>query len=246
MGLPNAGKSALVGARSKAAVTVADYPFATAGPVPGMAHHEDAPIQLVDLPPVTAEHIAGGQVGTFRNSHLIWVVVDLSSHSLLDDVQTLRGLMAERLRIHASGQKGVGGYDDERLLRKTALLVCTKADLSQAADNYEAMIELTDPWLPPFRVSAATHEGLDALLAATWGRLGKIRIYAKKPGRPPDMDEPFLVPEQCTVGDLARTIHKQLAGRLKFARIWGSSQFEGQQVHHDYVLADRDVTELHF
>ena len=63
-----------------------------------------------------------------------------------------------------------------------------------------------------------------------------------QPGKPPDMNEPFLIPEQSTVGELARTIHKELAARLKFARIWGSSQFEGQQVHHDYVLAETSVS----
>ncbi len=246
LGLPNSGKSALVGALSKAPVVVADYPFATRGPVPGMMFFEDAQIQLVDLPPITSEHIEGGQVGALRNSDMIWVVVDLASQSLLDDVQTLRDFMSERLRISAAGGKALSGYDDDRLLRRTAMLVCTKADSPQAGDNFEAMTELLDPWLPTFQVSAETREGLDALVAATWESLGKIRIYAKKPGKPADMDEPFLLDERSTVGDLARHIHKEIAAKLKHARIWGSSQFDGQQAHADYELSDKDVVELHF
>src|SRR5262245_26187244 len=54
-GPPNAGKSSLVAALTKAKPEVADYPFTTQAPVPGMAFFEDAPLQLVDLPPTSEE-----------------------------------------------------------------------------------------------------------------------------------------------------------------------------------------------
>jgi len=41
---------------------VADFPFATQVPVPGMARYEDIQIQLVDMPPITADYSAPGQV----------------------------------------------------------------------------------------------------------------------------------------------------------------------------------------
>jgi ribosome-interacting GTPase 1 len=245
MGLPNAGKSALVGALSNAPVTVADYPFATRGPVPGMMHYQDAQIQLVDLPPVTAEHIEGGQIGAFRNSDVIWIVVDLAGHHLLDDVATLQELVLERLRVVLTGDRRAEGYDEEKRLRRSGLLIGTKIDLPKARDNFDAMLELIGPWLPAHGVSAVSREGLDALAEATWKLLGKMRVYAKKPGKPADMDEPFLIDERSTVGDLATFIHKEIAEKLKFARIWGSGQFEGQQVHADYVLSDKDIVELH-
>jgi ribosome-interacting GTPase 1 len=245
IGLPNAGKSALLAALTKAPVTVADYPFATRGPVPGMMFYQDAQIQLVDLPPVTAEHVEGGQVGAFRNSDLLWVVLDCSSGRLLEDAATLQQLLAERLRIVLKGERRVTGYDEDRMLLRSGLLVGTKADLPQAKENFEAMCELIGPWLPAHCVSATTGEGLAELTAATWAMLGKMRVYAKKPGKPADMDEPFLIDERATIGELATLIHKELADKLKFARIWGSGQFDGQQVHADYVLSDKDVVELH-
>ena len=45
--------------------------------------------------------------------------------------------------------------------------------------------------------------------------------------------------------ELARQIHRDLPDRMKFARLWGHSRFEGQQVHKTEVLRDRDVVEIH-
>ncbi|MBN2271808.1 MAG: 50S ribosome-binding GTPase, partial [Sedimentisphaerales bacterium] len=58
IGMPNCGKSSIVGALTSAKVQVADFPFATAAPVPGMAKFEDVPIELVDMPPITADYSA--------------------------------------------------------------------------------------------------------------------------------------------------------------------------------------------
>ena len=57
LGLPNAGKSALVGTLSKAVTEVADYPFTTRKPIPGMVVHENVQIQLVDLPPISRDYM---------------------------------------------------------------------------------------------------------------------------------------------------------------------------------------------
>jgi ribosome-interacting GTPase 1 len=67
LGTPNCGKSSIVAALTNAKVNVADFPFATSGPVPGMLQFEDVQIQLIDMPPITADYIAPGQVGTYRH-----------------------------------------------------------------------------------------------------------------------------------------------------------------------------------
>src|SRR5580700_4328002 len=56
LGPPNAGKSRLITRLTKATPTVAAYPFTTREPVPGMMDYEDVRVQLVDLPPITADH----------------------------------------------------------------------------------------------------------------------------------------------------------------------------------------------
>ncbi len=55
----------------------------------------------------------------------------------------------------------------------------------------------------------------------------------------------FVLAAGATVGQLALAVHKEVAQRLKFARIWGAARFDGQQVDRDHVLSDRDVVELH-
>jgi len=47
------------------------------------------------------------------------------------------------------------------------------------------------------------------------------------------------------VYEVARLVHRELADSLRFARVWGSGKFDGQQVGRDHVLRDRDVVELH-
>ncbi len=61
----------------------------------------------------------------------------------------------------------------------------------------------------------------------------------------PDHARPFVLARGATVYDLACAVHKDIAARLKYARIWGHARFDGQQVDRDHVLADRDVVELH-
>ena len=55
VGSANVGKSSLVAALTNATPEVAEYPFTTWTPTPGMMTYEDVQIQLVDTPPVDAD-----------------------------------------------------------------------------------------------------------------------------------------------------------------------------------------------
>jgi ribosome-interacting GTPase 1 len=44
---------------------------------------------------------------------------------------------------------------------------------------------------------------------------------------------------------VARLVHRDLVRKLRYARIWGRSGFDGQQVGSDHHVADGDVVELH-
>ena len=48
-----------------------------------------------------------------------------------------------------------------------------------------------------------------------------VRVYAKPPGKPIDRTDPFTLPIGSTVHDLAQLVHRQLADKLKTARLWG-------------------------
>jgi ribosome-interacting GTPase 1 len=71
-------------------------------------------------------------------------------------------------------------------------------------------------------------------------------VYAKPPGKPADMNEPFTMPVGSTVMDMAMAIHRDLAEKLKYARIWGTGVYSGQNAQRNHVLNDKDVIELHF
>ena len=60
------------------------------------------------------------------------------------------------------------------------------------------------------------------------------------------MTEPFTLPVGSTVMDLARAIHRELAEKFRFARIWGTGVYDGQNCQRNHVLCDKDVIELHF
>ncbi|MDE0709395.1 MAG: 50S ribosome-binding GTPase, partial [bacterium] len=56
LGPPNSGKSSLHHALTGSGAPVGAYPFTTHHPQPGMAPVRDIGIQLIDLPPITADH----------------------------------------------------------------------------------------------------------------------------------------------------------------------------------------------
>jgi len=242
LGTPNCGKSSIVAALTNAKVHVADFPFATPSPVPGMVTFEDVHIQLVDMPPITADYIAPGQVGTYRSCDLIAIVIDLSG-----DVAEQFGVCMDFLE---SKNLLVGGEtpasDNEgNALAKEAFCICTKSDIAEAG-ALESLKQLCERPLEFIEISAATGAGLEKLPAKFFELLGIIRVYAKPPGKPADMTEPFTLPVGSTVMDLATHIHRQLADKLKSAKIWGTGVYDGQNAQRNHVLNDKDIIELHF
>ena len=76
MDLGIAGKSALVTALTHATPAVADYPFTTREATPGMMPFEDVAFQLVDLPPLSDQHLDPWVFDLVRAADLLWLVLD--------------------------------------------------------------------------------------------------------------------------------------------------------------------------
>jgi ribosome-interacting GTPase 1 len=57
IGPPNTGKSSLLAATTHANAKIAEFPFTTVVPQPGMWTQDDVQIELVDTPPLTAEQV---------------------------------------------------------------------------------------------------------------------------------------------------------------------------------------------
>lgn len=243
VGAPNAGKSSLVAALTHATPEVAPYPMTTREATPGMMPFEDVAVQLVDLPPLCHEHVDPWVYDLVRAADLAWLVVPTSA--------MLAGI---DLTLELLGSRGIelypAGLDAPEASRPgwavvPALLVITGADRPGAAADVAALRDLLDrPW-PVVPVSAVTRDGLGDLGRRTFGALGVMRIYTKTPGHDPDRTRPFTLPVGATVADLARVIHNDIAAKLRFARLWGHSAFDGQTVGDAHVLADGDVVEIH-
>ena len=195
---------------------VADFPFATGAPVPGMAQFEDIQIQLIDMPPVTADFIAPGQVGTYRNCDLIAIVIDLSA-DVTEQMNICLDFLESR-NLLLDDQTPSADLQGNRLA-KPVVCICTKTDIAKP-DALKTLKETCRGPLEFVEVSAITTPGLDKLPAAFFKLLNIIRIYSKRPGKKPDMKDPFTLPAGSTVIDLARAIHRDLAEKLKYASIW--------------------------
>jgi len=125
------------------------------------------------------------------------------------------------------------------------LLVLNKIDLGLDIEEVNILAELTDTHYPAVAVSAETGQGLGRLGALLFQGLGIVRVYTKIPGKPADYERPFTVFSGDTVEDVARLIHKDVLAGLRYAKVWGSAKFDGQQVGRDYVVHDGDVLEMH-
>jgi ribosome-interacting GTPase 1 len=244
LGPPNAGKSSLLAALTHAHPEIADYPFTTRAPQPGMMPFEDVQVQLVDTPAVAAGHTEPWLANLARGADGLLLVIDVAADDVEDAVRELREVLA-RAKVWPRARP-LPPDAHPLLVAKPVLALGNKADLDDAEGTFAALArEALGPDLPLLDVSAVRGDGLDALRPLLFRELGRIRVHTKEPGQKPDLGRPFVLGQGATVEDLARLVHHDLAARLRFARIWGHARFEGQQVDRHHVLADGDVVELH-
>ncbi|HEY3350354.1 MAG TPA: GTPase [Thermoanaerobaculia bacterium] len=240
LGPPNAGKSSLLAALTHAHPEIGEYPFTTRAPLPGMLEFEDVQVQLVDTPAVAEGHTEAYLPNLAHDADGVLLVVDVTTDD--SGAPLLHDLLA-RARVWPRSRP-LPPDAPSFLQHKPVLVLGNK---SEDDDGTFATIarEAIGADLPFFGVSALTGAGLEPLRGVLFRELRRIRVYGKEPGRKPDMDRPFVLPEGSTIHDLAVHVHKEIAERMKFARIWGHAKFDGQQVDRHHVLADKDVVELH-
>lgn len=241
-GPPNAGKSSLVRSLTHATPAVGDYPFTTREPTPGMMAFEDIAFQLVDLPPLSEQHVEPWVFDLVRRADLVWVVA--SGLDALDGFDQVRGVLeARHIGLYPAGSAPAS--EAVPLELKKAMLVLTGLDKVDVAGAIDVVDELLERRWPLVAVSSASGAGLDDLKRKTFDALEIVRVYTKQPGKPPDRSAPFTLPRGATVAELAQRVHKDLLASMKFARVWGPRVFDGQAVQKDHVLAEGDVVEIH-
>jgi ribosome-interacting GTPase 1 len=236
-GAPNTGKSALLRALTNAQPEIADYPFTTRAPQPGMMAYENVQVQLVDLPPITPDQTEAWLYGIIRTADAAAWVVDLATDDILSQAEQVRVLLEQaKLALVATPTQPH---------HKRALVVANKLDAPGAAGRLTVLREFLGPTLPVHAVSALRGTGLEALQHALFELLGVIRVYSKPRGRKTDTSAPFILKRGATVLDAAEAIHRDFVATLKYARLWGKDEYQGQMVGRDHVLQDGDVIEIH-
>jgi ribosome-interacting GTPase 1 len=241
IGPANTGKSSLVAALTNATPEIADYPYTTWTPTPGMMEYDDVQVQLIDTPPLDADHVEPELINLIRRADLLLLVIDLQGaaiQGLEDTIAVLRErrIVPEHLRDRHD--------DDERIMFVPLLVVVNKCDDEDLCGDFEVLRELLGTDYDFVPVSALTGRNALALRRAVFEALDVIRVYSKPPNQSPDMSRPFVLPRESTVEDMAAKVHQDFFHQLKSARVWGSGAFDGQMVGRDHVLEDGDVVEL--
>jgi len=262
LGAPNSGKSQLHSQLTGSKADIGPYPFTTKLPQPGMLPFEDLYFQLVDLPPISSDYIEGWIVNSLQPADGVLLVVDLADPDCAGHIQAiLRQLTERKIDLHGwwpglKGPKPVPApafdADGEEIIEDPfrislpAMLVGNKRDLvADPAGELQVLTELLELDFPSLSVSALTGAGCEAVGPLLFQALQVVRVYTKQPGKPADTDRPFTLRRGQTVLNVAEQVHKDIASALRYAKIWGTEVYAGQQVGPEHVLADKDVIELH-
>ena len=175
IGKPNAGKSTLLAAVSAATPKIADYPFTTLQPQLGIA----------DLP-------GSGASGYSRRLVIADIpgLIERASEGAGLGTRFLRHVERTRVLIHvldpepADGSDPVDNYHvirrelaqhSEALAAKPELIAISKVDLLGGQEDHAAAVGLFEERLDRrvLAFSSATRTGLNELLEAAWGMLGR-------------------------------------------------------------------------
>ena len=188
VGFPNAGKSTLISRISAARPKIADYPFTTLVPNLGVVRLDDERSFVVaDVP------------GLIKGAH--------EGHGL--GHQFLRHIERTKVLVHlvdvsgASGREPVEDFDTivEELQRfspavaaKPQIVIATKMDAVDDPARVKVLERhVKKQKLPFLKVSAATGEGIDALLETAWERIASGHIAAVPVEADPTDESPDLL-----------------------------------------------------
>jgi len=256
LGPPNAGKSSLHARLTGSKTDIGPYPLTTHEPVPGMLPFEDTHLQLVDLPPISADFMEPWIVNSLQPADGALLIVDISDPECVDQVPALLEQLASKKVYLVHRWPGIDDpaaaadtEDDENpdpfRIELPTFLVANKSDLDPDPDDVRILEELTGVNYPSIVCSAQTGDGCDDIGQRLHRALQIVRVYTKSPGKPFQRDKPFTVRRGDTIHDVARLVHKDFARGLRFARVWGEGVFDGQQVGPDHVVSDGEIVELH-
>jgi GTP-binding protein len=203
LGLPNAGKSTLVGVVSAARPKIADYPFTTLTPSLGVVGADsDTSFVIADIPGIIEGASEGAGLGTQFLRHLsrTRILLHLVDGAPIDGSNPLANAQTV--------SREVAGYS-AALAERPIWLVVSKADLLAADERETLLAELRQqfPGQPVHAISAVTGAGVAELVGALKTTVRELRIRLLE-------DEDFAAQQ----AELAERIHADVLARALEAR----------------------------
>jgi len=226
VGAPNAGKSQMLRDLTNATPEVAEYPYTTRTPIPGMMVFENVRLQLVDLPPISPEYTESWVAQVIRNADAVLWIVDISDDDVVERLDETQNWLANA-KVDLGKMK--------------VLMVGNKTDAVGSDERASIVREIYQERFP-FVLRSSKAEEFKKIV---YDFLDVVRVYTKAPGKKPDFNDPYVVPRGSTVLDVAEKVHRDFVENLKYARLWSSGKPEGIMVPRDFVINEGDVLELH-
>ena len=178
VGVPNAGKSTLLAALTRARPKIGAYPFTTLQPNLGVAQlDQDTTLVLADIPGLIEGAHSGVGLGTafLRHIQRTRVLIHLLDGSASDPLADYSQVNAEMALF------------DPRLAEKPQVVAVNKMDLPQVAARWAELDgQLRQAGVTPLAVSVLEGQGLEALLQAAARQLEARRSQP--------LEEPESVP----------------------------------------------------
>lgn len=174
IGLPNAGKSTLLGTMTGAHPKIAEHPFTTKKPNLGVLFHKHKRLTLCDIPGLIEEAHQGAGLGIQFLKHIdrtevLLHVIDISSSTPVRDFKTIR--------------RELEAYDPE-LLDKNTVIAVNKIDLAdkELVDLFtEEISPAPGPVIP---VSARDGTNIDKLVTKLWSVYNQSQEVTDKKEEP--------------------------------------------------------------
>ena len=244
IGPTNVGKSLILSNSTGAKTKVGAYALSTQEPVPGMYAYDDIYFQMVDTPPINNIATQSRLYGLLRTSDVFIFVSDLTNNPVQQTRQSFQELEEWGFKL-VSDDSNLS----DRQTHKPTVIVCNKADIPDALDQFDSMEQEFSSKFPVIMTSAEESVGLGEIGDHIFEALKIIRVYTKSPREKLqgfNKKEPVVLPIGSTVGEAAQQVHKDLSRSLKYGVLWGESgKFDGQRVGRNHVMSDGDIIEIH-
>jgi GTP-binding protein len=185
VGFPNAGKSTLIARISAARPRIADYPFTTLTPNLGVVSlDEDRSFVAADVPGlIEGAHQGQGLghrfLGHVERTKVLIHLVDVSSASGRDPVEDFEAVQRE-LALYRANESDPSAVT---LADKPQLVAANKIDALDDPARLEALVAHVErAGFACYPMSAATGQGVPALLEAAWTHVAALRPDVDAPG----------------------------------------------------------------